>query len=511
MSPSDDNRLPKWLGRETSGNGTSGTSPVRARFFYVAVSVIGALAITAFVVPAASASTARKGVWLSSNPLGVNVAPWQTANLNGAARQRMENALKQLGSAIAVRYGGGVFADADNQLIGRNTNVISQAGHQTSNFWGDDSHRDALTFSAYAAEARTVHANVMVTINYGTGTPALAGAWLASIRADHDPVTAVEIGNEPYGCSSPDKEITEGPVWDTSYEPNVPSHCPYSQYGGGSPGIKQFARSFLAHAPAFIRAVHKADPAVKVVVPYAISPPGDGGHVWNHEVMAGLGDYQGINVLWYPSHTWNNPSSQTALTWLTQIPARAAAIKDDLRKYAPSAFWMIGEENIANHPTWAVCTPMSAVFAAASALAWLAEGARNVNWWGESDGNNSYGHCRNRDFSMFDLTGYPLPPYKGFLLASKLAQPHAVLSTIDTGNSDVLAYHATLTDGRQAVALININAGRSERVSGPAIGGGTLTQLQYTSEHTTIAQTQVPSWKVKTIRLPKDSVTVFTN
>lgn len=77
---------------------------------------------------------------------------------------------------------------------------------------------------------------------------------------------------------------------------------------------------------------------------------------------------------------------------------------------------MIGEDNIANHPTWAVCEPMSAVFSATSALAWLAEGARNVNWWGESDGNNSYGHCAHRDFSMFDRTGYPLPPYKGFLL-----------------------------------------------------------------------------------------------
>ncbi len=472
---------------------------------------MGVLTITAFAVPAASASSDQKGVKLSSNPLGVNVAPWQTANLSTSARQRMEGYLEQLGPAIAVRYGGGVFADADNQMIGRNTNVVSQGGEQTSDFWGYDSDPDALTFSRYIPEARDVHASVMVTINYGTGTPALAGAWLAKINADHDPVTAVEIGNEPYGCSSPDKEITVGPVWDTSYEPNVPSQCPYQQYGGGSPGLRQFARSYIAHAPAFIRAVHKADPDVKIVLPYAISPPGDGGHVWNHAVMAALQGYQGINVLWYPSHSWDNPSSQTALSWLTQIPARAADIKADLRDYAPKAFWMIGENNIANHPTWAVCTPMSAVFAAGSALSWLAEGARNVNWWGESDGNNSYGHCRNRDFSMFDLTGYPLPPYPGFLLASKLAQPHAFLSIIDTGNSHVLAFRSALTDGRQADAFINISAGQSERVTGPDIGDGTLTQLQYRSTHAEIVQSQVRAWKVKNIDLPKDSVTVFMN
>ena len=511
MPQPDDTRLAKWPGRKTSGTSSSRTAPIRARYCYAAFSVTGVVAATAFALPASAASTTQEGVTLSSNPLGVNVAPWQTANLNTDARQRMEKALKELGPAIAVRYGGGVFADADNQVAGRNTNGTSQSGDQTSDFWGDDSDPDALPFSRYVPEARNVHASVMVTINYGTGTPALAGEWLRGIREHDDPVTSVEIGNEPYGCSSPDKEITQAPVWDTSYEPNVPKDCPYSQAGGGSPGIRWFARSFIAHAPAFIEAVHLADPSVKVVLPYAISPPRDGGHVWDEAIMPGLKGWQGINVLWYPSHSWSNPSSQTALSWLTQIPARAAGIRAHLRQFAPRAFWMVGEENVANHPTWAVCTPMSAVFAAGSALSWLAEGARNVNWWGESDGNNSYGRCKNRDFSMFDLTGNPLPPYKGFLLASKLAQPHANLSIVNTGNDNVLAFRATLSDGRRAAAFVNINAGGSEKVAGPAIGGGTLTRLQYQSSNPTIVQDQVSSWSVKKLRLPKDSVTVFMN
>src|SRR5215469_8058225 len=112
----------------------------RVRFFYAYAAIIaaGMMAVTAFATPAASASTApaspaptstaQKGVRLSSNPLGVNVGPWQTAELSTAALQRMEADLKQLGSAIAVRYGGGVFADADNQMLGRNTNGMSQAG-----------------------------------------------------------------------------------------------------------------------------------------------------------------------------------------------------------------------------------------------------------------------------------------------------------------------------------------------------------------------------------------------
>jgi hypothetical protein len=325
-------------------------------------------------------------------------------------------------------------------------------------------------------------------------------------------VGAVEIGNEPYGCSSPDLEITQSPVKDTSYQPNVPSHCPYTQAGSGSAGIKWFANSFIAHAPAFISAVHKADPSVKVVLPYAISPPGDSGYIWNDMTMSALkNQYQGLNVLWYPTRAAGNPSPQTVLSWLTQIPVRAAAIKADISKYQPHTFWMIGEENVANHPTTTVCQPVTAVFAAGSALAWLAQGANNINWWTASTGNNSNGQCRNADFAMFDRTGYPQPPYKGFLLASKLAQPHAVLGIVSTGNSSVLAYHSTLTNGRQAEAFINISASRSERVTGPAIGSGTLTQLQYRSGHATIVTTKVSASSVKTITLPVDSVTIFQN
>lgn len=482
----------------------------RTRFFYAAISATGVVAVTAFAVPSAFASTTPKGVTLSGIPLGVDVAPWETADLGTAARQRMDGYFKQLGPAISVRYGGGVFADADNELMGRNTDFLSQAGRQTSNFTGSGSEPDALTFPVYVSEARTIHANVMVTINYGTGTPALAGEWLASIHADHDPVGAVEIGNEPYGCSSPDLEITQPPVSDTGYEPNSPADCPYSQAGSGSAGIKWFARSFIAHAPAFIRAVRKADPSVNVVLPYAISPSHDSGYLWNEETMLAVKDYQGLNVLWYPSKTASNPSTQTMLSWLTQIPTRAAAIKADVRKYAPKAFWMIGEESPDNQPTRAVCTPAAAVFAAGSALAWLAQGARTVNWWEASDGNNAYGRCKNPDFAMFDRTGYPQPPYKGYLLASKLAQPHAVLSIVNTGNSNVLAYHSTLANGQQAEAFINISAGKSEWVAGPAIGSGTLTRLQYRSGHATIVQTKVSSSAVNSITVPIDSVTVFT-
>lgn len=520
MPPSDDNR-PKHSKRvgKTSGTGTSRISQSTRRYLYAGISASVMLAVTAAGITSASAASAASaspgasrphGVTLSSSPLGVDVAPWQTADIVSSSRDRMDRYLKQLGSSVAVRYGGGVFADADNQLIGRNTNVISQAGHQSADFTGGRSQADALPFSRYASEARTIHANVMVTLNYGTGSPSLARSWLSSIYAKHYPVSAVEIGNEPYGCSSPDMAITRSPVRDSSYQPNVPARCPYTQAGSGSAGIKWFAKSFLAHGPAFIAAVHRADPAAKVVLPYAISPPRDSGYIWDHMVMSAVHGYSGINVLWYPEKSGGIPSTQTELSYLTQIPARAAAIKADIHRYAPHAFWMIGEENLSNQPTRRVCAPVTVVFAAASALAWLAQGARNVDWWTASTGNNSYGHCRNPDFSMFDRTGYPQQPFKGFLLASRLAQPHAVLRILNTGNRYVLGYFSTLANGHHAEALINISAKHTERVHGPSLSGGTLTRLQYRSGHASIVQTRVSASSVNAaIYLPIDSVTVW--
>jgi hypothetical protein len=299
-------------------------------------------------------------------------------------------------------------------------------------------------------------------------------------------------------------------VRDTSYQPNDPAHCPYTQAGGGPAGLKWFADSYIAHAPAFIQAVRRADPSAKVVLPYGISPPGTG-YVWNDKVMPALkGSYDGISMTWYPIRTGTSPSTQTELSFLNQIPSLAAGIKADLRRYAPNAFWMIEETNVSNQPTIQVCRPVTAVFAAGAALAWLAQGASSIDWWTASTGNNTYGHCKYPDFAMFDRTGYPQPPFKGFLLASKLAQPHAVLSILNTRNSHVLGYLATLPNGHHAEALINISAYQKEWVHGPEVGDGTLTQLQYRSGHASIVRSQVSAWSVnKTIGLPIDSVTVW--
>ena len=46
-------------------------------------------------------------------------------------------------------------------------------------------------------------------------------------------------------------------------------------------------------------AIKQADPGAVIVLPYAISPPGNSGYVWNDAVLPALANYyQGIDIIW---------------------------------------------------------------------------------------------------------------------------------------------------------------------------------------------------------------------
>jgi hypothetical protein len=476
------------------------------RVIYTAISA--AIATAAFAGSPALATTILSGTHLSGHPLGVNVSPRQTVDLNTASRGRMEKDLKALGGT-SFRYGGGTFADTYDWQISRDTYNDYLQEQQSNDFRGPGSTYDALDFAAFTREARAIGASGVVTVNYGTGTPRMAGAWAADIAKTGAPVPYIEVGNEPYGCGSADMPITRPPVSDTAYEPNKSATCPYTVYGSGVAGLKKFAESYIAHVPPFFRALRAVNPAVKILLPYAISPPGDGGYVWNDAVMPVVRGYSGIDVFWYPVHvSGTRYPAQTVLSWLAGIPALAARVKSDIARYAPGAFWIIGEENISNHRTYDVCQPVAAVFSAGSALSWLAAGARSVDWWEAWSGVNTSGNCLNPDYAMFDNTGFAQPPYAGFLLASKLARPHAFLSAANSGNADVLAFHSYLPGGKQAAAIVNTNAASTEHATVPSVGSGAVTVLQYSARHPQIRQTSVAAQQ-KTVTVPPDSVTVF--
>jgi hypothetical protein len=457
------------------------------------------------------------GVLLGAAPLGMNADPPEQPDSIPVARARMETRIKALGAPTSFRYGGGAWADAYDWQTNVDTYAAAQARVQSDDFTPGapyaSSALDYLPFDSYMAEASADGAQGMVTVNYGSGTPQLAAAWADWIVAHHDPVTQFNIGNEPYGCGEVNFPITTPPASYTGWEPNTTYGCP--QYTMGSiPGMQLIAQSYIAHAPPFMTAIKEADPAAAIVLPYAISPPGNSGYVWNDAVMPALRNYyQGIDVLWYPSFTTAQEPDATILSYLSEIPARAAAIKADIAQYAPGAFWMIGETNSSNQATLTPTKPLGAVFAAADVLSWLAQGAANVDWWQQADAQNSGSLLTNPTYSLFNSEGNPQTPYWGLLLASKLARPGALLS-VDAANQNaaVLAFSSTLANGHQAEAYINLDTTASEQPTAlPAFKPGPITTWQYSNQDPAISRqtAQAPPATPQDLTLPPESVTVL--
>jgi len=94
-------------------------------------------------------------------PLGVNTASWDTNFVDPAIATYLSNAKAQL-----IRYPGGSWAE--------------EYDWQTNQAKGEVMPVD---FAAYSNQVNAAGGQKFVTINYGTGTPASAGAWAAQAKA----------------------------------------------------------------------------------------------------------------------------------------------------------------------------------------------------------------------------------------------------------------------------------------------------------------------------------------
>jgi hypothetical protein len=135
---------------------------------------------------------------------------------------------------------------------------------------------------------------------------------------------------------------------------------------------------------------------------------------------------------------------------------------------------------------------------------------------------NNYGNttssCTSPDYGLFTSSSPPVAetPYYGYLLASELAQPHALLATLGTSDSaDVLAYQALLPGGKYAVAFINTNTSAAESVTFHAPLFGTLNTWSYAAGNQNAANSNIvtgtlPASAVRgSITLPAESMTIL--
>ena len=146
----------------------------------VALPVLGtSTARAATAVPVTVNATAGLGA-IPSNAIGLNTAVYD-GHMNDAAMP----ALLKTAGFDALRYPGGSYSDIFNWQ----TNV-AQGGYDAPN----------TSFSDFMGTAQAAGTNPIITVNYGTGTPALAAAWVQK-RDDLPPhggfgVIRVDQGDE---------------------------------------------------------------------------------------------------------------------------------------------------------------------------------------------------------------------------------------------------------------------------------------------------------------------------
>jgi alpha-L-arabinofuranosidase len=94
------------------------------------------------------------------------------------------------------RHGNGSYADYYDWQT--NTNIQNcLPDDATASFTSSCSSSDSLDFSQFSQQARAIGAESFVTVNYGSGTPAEAAAWVAQAKSTAGEGVALwEVGNE---------------------------------------------------------------------------------------------------------------------------------------------------------------------------------------------------------------------------------------------------------------------------------------------------------------------------
>jgi hypothetical protein len=463
---------------------------------------------------AAGADTAAPAavatVKLSAGPLGVDIAQWDPNYSTPAALGVVQPLLTAAG-IDEIHYSGGVTADQYDWENDTDISNCPQDEQDPAEFDASCVQTDALDFTQLSDAARGLGAQTFATVNYGTGTPAMAEDWVK--QAATTPGQAVadwEIGNESYGCWEQNSELAGAPEDYADYVTNSDT-CPMVAEGQEA-GLQTMADSYAANAAQFMAAMRAADPSAQIGVPWAFDNTVGGAEVadndvWNDTVLADdQPDF--VDAHWYPfmfggvMGTDGNPTAQTVIQSVEQIPSEYAKIQNTLSKYdpTPGAKVIVGETGASNLVTNVPCTPVGALFAAGDVLEWLAAGAQSVSWWTlDTNANENNGTGCHPDEGMF--TEYqntptrtlptPLTPYVGYLLASALAQPKAELSSLISDPTNVLAFQSVLPDGQVAVALINTNTSSAQKVAVSTSLSGNLSTESYSAGNQNAANTKI--------------------
>jgi hypothetical protein len=457
-------------------------------------------ASTAKTATAVKAANGTAAVTLGAAPLGLDIAPWDALFSSPATLSTVESYLKAAG-IDQLHYGGGVTADQYDEQT--NTDLSACPGTSLQEFTANCAATEPLDFADFSADARSAGAQSSATVNYGTGTPAMAAAWVQQSLNPGQGVAQWSIGNEDYGCWEENNWLAAPPEDYVGYQANVSDTCPMNEEPTAADGMDIMTDSYAYNAGQYMQAMQAVDPSIKMGVPWAFDGSVGGAGVgdnteWNNTILGDDAQYISfVEAHWYAfsfggdAGSDGNPSPQTVIQSVEQIPGEYSKIRSTLNATDPKATVTVGETGVSYLATNIPCTPAGALFASGDVLSWLAAGATSVDWWPLETDANLGTTCSAPDEGMFTSKADPNTVYTGYLLASALARPNAKLSSLATSNPNVLGFQSVLPNGQVAVALINTNTGSSQRVAVATSLAGSLSTESYSAGNQNAANTKI--------------------
>jgi len=436
----------------------------------LAAMVLSAGGLTGLAIQPAGAATLTDAVTVNATA-GLGTIPASAIGLNTAVYDSDMNdtaipGLLKAAGVDALRYPGGSYSDIYNWQ----TDTATDNGYVAP----------GTSFSSFIGTAQGAGAQPIITVNYGTGTPALAAAWVQDADVTNNyGIQYWEVGNEVYGNG------TYGANWETD------SHCNTSLNGSpvtvGSEPSQTYncgPAEYAANVKQYISAIHAVDANAKVCV--VLTTPGfwpDGvtnseyPQSWNQTVLTALGSAtQCVIVHYYPGGS----STAGMLTDPQDISGIISSLHSEISQYA-------GISNAASVPVLVTETNSSidmdtqpgALFAADMYMTWLENGVTNVDWWNEHNGEGTVstvdGATDYGDQGIFsNNTSYggtaepavdtPFAPYYGIEMLTKLGAPGDEMVTSTSSNSLVRVHAVRRAGGSLDVLIDNEDPGNSYTV-----------------------------------------------
>jgi hypothetical protein len=312
-----------------------------------------------------------------------------------------------------------------------------------------------FSFDQFATTAQKSGAQMLIHVNYGTGTPQEAADWVRyANKVKHLNIKYWAIGEEIWGNGG----ISGG----LNFQPD--GHADKSPQAYGNNSLQ------------FIAAMKAVDPSIKVGVELSGVSTLPVLQQWDTAVLSTVGS--AVDFVDYHQYPFMQDDTSDAglLTVPRQIPARVAALRALVNQYSGSRVQIVaGETNSAALQAPQQISTFNALYLADDLVTLLENGVTNVDWWALHNGGYgstrgdlgllSTGDCDDTNTVCAPPTDTPYPPYYGMQLTGAIAQAGGKLVTATSSNSLVVSHAVREPDGSLAVMLINEDPANAQQVS----------------------------------------------